>query len=367
MAYPRVQRVRLLRPEKPIKSGGLLFGEDSGIVNWDNIAYPSFYEIWLKISRHFWTTDDISLGEDVVQWETLSPAEQNTFKRIFGRISTLDSIQGLYLYHLTQRITDSSVKHILVNIANYENIHNQSYSFELSSLVPEEENEVFERGKNDPIIQKINQPVLDAYHNFINEPTPENTIKGLAASACLEGVQFYVAFAFFYHLANNGKMLQTSTLISYIQRDELEHCHFMSQLYRAILTEHPELNNEEIVSYTYDLVTQVVELEKEWCREVLTDIEGISVEEFEEYIEYIANKRLRYLGLDDVYEDRENVMPWISTFSDESLENTKTDFFEQRNRSYAKKSNKKNKINEFLSGSPVVIKPEEDELFSKYL
>ena len=69
---------------------------------------------------------------------------------------------------------------------------------------------------------------------------------------------------------------------------------------------------------------------------ILKDIEGIDLLEFERYVEYLANKRFRQLGLKNLYEDRDNPMPWIHVFSDEMINETKSDFFEQKSRTYSK-------------------------------
>ena len=76
-------------------------------------------------------------------------------------------------------------------------------------------------------------------------------------------------------------MLKTSTMISYIQRDEMQHAYFISQFIRILLTENPELNTEENIDYIYQTISQAVELEKEWASVILKDIEGIDLDEFE--------------------------------------------------------------------------------------
>jgi ribonucleoside-diphosphate reductase beta chain len=153
----------------------------------------------------------------------------------------------------------------------------------------------------------------------------------------LEGIYFYAGFAFFYHLARQQKMLKTSTMISYIQRDEMQHAYFIAQFIRILLTENPELNTEENIDYIYRTISQAVDLEKEWAHFILKDIKGIDLEEFDGYVEYLANKRFRQLGLKNLFlADRENPMPWIHVFSDEMLNGTKSDFFEQKSRTYSK-------------------------------
>jgi ribonucleoside-diphosphate reductase beta chain len=118
----------------------------------------------------------------------------------------------------------------------------------------------------------------------------------------------------------------------------MQHAYFISQFIRILLTENPELHTDENIQYVYQTIGQAVLLEKEWAHYILVGIEGIDLVEFEEYVEYLANKRLRQLGLENLYEERTNPMPWIQVFSDEMMNETKSDFFEQKSRTYTKVS-----------------------------
>jgi ribonucleoside-diphosphate reductase beta chain len=230
-------------------------------------------------------------------------------------------------------VTDSSFKAIFAVIAQQEAVHNESYSYILSSLVPlSEQNKRFNEAKEDPIVQKRNLLILDAYENFRQNPSPQRLFELGINSINLEGIYFYAGFAFFYNLARQQKMLKTS----YIQRDEMQHAYFISQFIRILLSENPDLNTEENIQYIYDRIGKAVILEKEWAQVILKDMNGIDLKEFDGYVEYLANKRLRQLGLGNLYEDRNNPMPWIHVFSDEMINETKSDFFEQKSRTYTK-------------------------------
>ena len=95
--------------------------------------------------------------------------------------------------------------------------------------------------------------------------------------------------------------------------------------------------NGQFSQFVYDTMAEAVDLEIEWCEYVLRDLDGLDVSEMRDYVKYLANKRIRVIGLNDLYEGfDEDVMPWIRAYSDDSLNATKSDFFEQKSRSYAK-------------------------------
>src|SRR5699024_2050223 len=119
-------------------------------------------------------------------------------------------------------------------------------------------------------------------------------------------------FAFFYNLARENKMVGTSTMISYINRDELEHGRFISEMFRATLGENPEYNTPECIEWVYEAFRESVELEIEWSTDVLRNVRGIDMGEMERYIKYGVNKMLRMMGLEEIYaEHLENRKMWI--------------------------------------------------------
>ncbi|WP_338470738.1 ribonucleotide-diphosphate reductase subunit beta [Niallia sp. XMNu-256] len=332
-----LSKIKLLNPEHPNKSTGIINGQSSGILNWNDIAYPQMYDLYQTLLSNFWKAQEINMQDDIKQWDSLTPTEQDVFLRINTQLASLDSLQTPTMSGVMDYVTDSSFKAIFAVISQQEAVHNESYSYILSSLVPlQEQNDRFNQAKNDPMVQRRNALILDAYDGFRDQPTPVNLFKLAVNSINLEGIYFYAGFAFFYNLARRQKMLKTSTMISYIQRDEMQHAYFISQFIRILLTENPEINTKENIDYMYETIDKAVQLEKEWSQLILKDIDGIDLREFENYVEYLANKRFRQLGLKNLYPERENPMPWIHVFSDEMINETKTDFFEQKSRTYTK-------------------------------
>ncbi|WP_138416215.1 ribonucleotide-diphosphate reductase subunit beta [Aquibacillus sediminis] len=334
-----LSKINLLNPEHPNKSTAVINGKSSGLLNWNDIAYPQMYDLYQTLLSNFWKAQEINMQDDIKQWDFLSEVEKDVFLRINTQLASLDSLQTPTMSQVMDYVTDSSFKAIFAVISQQEAVHNESYSYILSSLVPlREQNARFDQAKDDPIVQKRNQLILDSYEKFRSNPTPQHLFELAINSINLEGIYFYAGFAFFYNLARQQKMLKTSTMISYIQRDEMQHAYFISQFVRILLTENPELNTEKNIDYIYQTIDKAVQLEKQWANYILKEIDGIDLTEFESYVEYLANKRLRQLGLKNNYDRQENPMPWIHVFSDEMINETKSDFFEQKSRTYTKVS-----------------------------
>jgi ribonucleoside-diphosphate reductase beta chain len=154
----------------------------------------------------------------------------------------------------------------------------------------------------------------------------------------LEGLFFYSGFAFFYNLARNQKMVGTSTMINFINKDEQIHVDLFVKIFKEVLAENPEYNTPELAEFVRDTFVKAAELEIAWGKEVVGDkFDGVSSFELESYIKFMANIRCKQLGFDKPFEGyNENPMRWIIAYQEVDL--GKTDFFEQKSRQYTKAS-----------------------------
>ncbi|WP_067727994.1 ribonucleotide-diphosphate reductase subunit beta [Oceanobacillus damuensis] len=334
-----LEKAKTLEPLYPNKSTALFGGKSSGILNWNDIAYPHWHKIYKRLVGNYWQADEVNMSSDVKQFSSLTEEEQDAYLKIIGLLSTLDAPQTRTALLISLYATDPSVQSIMAVIAQQEAVHNESYSYVLSSVVAlDEQNEAFQLGRTDAILLKRNANLIEQYNNFVDNPTMENILKTLIYTSLLEGMFFYSGFAFFYNLARQNKMVGTSTMISYINRDELEHGRFIAELFRATLAENPEYNTAELTDWIYTHFRESVDLEIEWSNYVLAEVEGIDLDEMAGYIKFRANKMLRMLGLSEIYpQDVDNPMKWIRAYVD-NFDGTKTDFFEQKSRQYTKTS-----------------------------
>lgn len=332
-------RVKVLNPANPNKATAIFGGEASGILNWNDLAHPHFYTLRQRIRSLFWTANEVDMTQDVKQFPRLTQEEQSAFLKIIGLLATLDGPQTVVAMKIADFATDPSVKSIMATIADQESEHNHSYAYVLSSVTNlDKQMASFEMGRTDEVLMKRNERIVEVYNELAENPTIETVLKAMVYTTLLEGLFFYSGFAFFYNLARHQKMVGTSTMISYINRDELQHGKAISDIFRAALAENPEYNTDEFTEWIYDQFRHSVEQEVIWSRYVLGEIEGLDMEEMEGYIKYRANKMLRMLGLSEIYpEFTDNPMKWIRAYVD-NFDDTKTDFFEQTSRQYVKTS-----------------------------
>ncbi|PSL42413.1 ribonucleoside-diphosphate reductase beta chain [Salsuginibacillus halophilus] len=332
-----LQTRKLYDPEAPNASTGIVNGASSNVLNWDDVRFSWAYPLYKNMLANFWTPFEINMAGDQKQYPQLSEDEKTAFKKIIGLLAFLDSVQTDYSARAAEYLTDSSLAALMTVLSFQEVVHNQSYSYVLSSLVPkEEQDEVFEYWKTDEVLKERNEYIARGYDNFVTNPTPQTFLESIVYDVILEGLNFYSGFAFFYNMARHQKMVSTSTMINYINRDEQLHVRLFANIFHELLRENPELDTEANRTFVRDAFHEGARLEIKWAHHVLGGrIEGISMDDLEAYIKFMANKRAKELGAEEPYPGyTKNPMKWIKAYQDVNA--SKSDFFEQKSRQYAK-------------------------------
>lgn len=330
---------KLVDTEAPNASTGIINGRSSNVLNWDDTRFTWAYPMYKNMLANFWIPNEINMSNDLKQWPDLSDKEQASFKKIIGLLAFLDSIQTDYSGKIADYLTDSSLAALMQVLAFQEVVHNQSYSYVLSTLVNQSEQEaIFEYWKHDPILIERNEFITNGYQNFIETPSVDSFLKSVVYDVVLEGVFFYAGFAFFYNLARNNKMVSTSTMINYINRDEQIHVNLFARIFKETLNEHPDLNHDYYLQFVEETLTEAAHLEIKWAHHIIgDDFPGIPIDDLEDYIRFMANKRSRQLGAAKPFpEYRKNPLKWIRAYQD--IDEGKSDFFEQKSRQYTKVS-----------------------------
>ncbi|MGG3574332.1 ribonucleotide-diphosphate reductase subunit beta [Bacillus gobiensis] len=337
----------LMDADAPNRSTSIVNGSSSNVLNWDDVRYSWAYPKYKKMLANFWTPFEINMSQDIKQFPALAEEEKDAFLKIIGLLALLDSIQTDYAGKVADYLTDSSVNALMIILAQQEVIHNHSYSYVLSSIVPKHvQEEVFEYWRSEPILRKRNDFVTEGYKDFAESPSVENLLKSIVYDVILEGLFFYSGFAFFYNLARNQKMVSSSTMINYINRDEQIHVDLFVKIFKEVLSEYPDLRTKELEEFVQATFKQAAELEIEWARFIIGNkVDGLNLSDLEAYIKFYANVRCNQLGFDRPFEGfRQNPLKWIKAYEEVDL--GKSDFFEQKSRQYTKVNHADNGFDE---------------------
>jgi ribonucleoside-diphosphate reductase beta chain len=321
----------------------LIGGETTNLMILSNNKYNWSYKMYEAMMANFWKPEEISLGQDSMQYDNLTDDERDTFDRIISFLVFLDSLQTVNLPNINDFITMPEVN-LLINIQTYqEAIHSQSYGYILESIVGAERTQkIYDISLTDPFLLKRNKYIVDYYQEFVEEQTVKGFAKVCMANYILEGIYFYAGFSFFYNLARFGKMTGVGTEIKYINRDELSHVALFQNMFRELRRENGEIFTAEFELELRNMMKEAVEHEIEWAEYAIGDkIQGLNTNLIGQYIKYLSNFRLDAIGLNPIYpEIIEDPLPFIKQFT--NFNQTKTDFFEEKVINYAKSSSNLN-------------------------
>jgi ribonucleoside-diphosphate reductase beta chain len=152
----------------------------------------------------------------------------------------------------------------------------------------------------------------------------------------MEGIFFYAGFAMVLSFHRQNRMKGIGEQFQYILRDETVHLNFGVDLINGIIAENPELWTEEFRAHLVEKIRHAVELEEAYARDCLPNgVLGLNSELFEEYVRYVADRRLERIGLPRQYMAK-NPFPWMSETIDLGKEKN---FFESRVTDYQKAAN----------------------------
>ncbi|WP_079654656.1 ribonucleotide-diphosphate reductase subunit beta [Thermocrinis minervae] len=338
-----MERVLIFNPDgdrEPSKRK-LVFGNSTNIMELNNIKYQWAYDLYKTMGfTNFWIPEEIPMHEDRKQYEKeLSPYERRAYELVLSFLIALDSYQVSMLKEFARYISAPELVMAITSQEFQEALHSYSYQFILESVVdPVKADEIYNYWRQDERLLERNKVVAQVYNDFIKNPTEENFIKAVFGNYVLESLYFYSGFAFFYTLGRQGKMRNTVQQIRYINRDELTHVSLFRNIILTLKEEAPELFTPEIEKWIYEFFKLATYQEIEWGKYVTQNqILGINDHLIDRYIKYLSNLRLTQIGYKPLFpEVTENPMKWIDTFR--SINDTKTDFFQAKPQTYAKRT-----------------------------
>ena len=213
------------------------------------------------------------------------------------------------------------------------------YQYIIETIIPaERRTQVYDFWRTDKVLKGRCEFIAKLYQQYIDKPTTENYFISLLADYLLEGLYFYNGFIYFYNLASRMLMPGSADIFKMINRDELSHV----RLYQKLIPEAMQVFTHS-VEQIYEMVDFAVQHECRWTNHIVgNNILGITESSTEQYTKYLANMRLKSIGLEPLYkEEKYAKSPYthLERFSDTKKEgHTKANFFEATVTSYVMSS-----------------------------
>jgi len=295
---------KLFNPEADDKKQRLYKGETTNLLNLANVKYPEFINYVDIAYQNNWHPAKINMSTDRKQYENvLSDDERRGYDDLLSFLIFLDSIQTNNLSNIAEYITLPEVVYFLARQTWDEALHSRSYGHILQNLMSKEDaDKIVYRWRDNVILRERIKVITDIYETSRSEQTDENFVSVLVANYLLEGLYFYNGFQFFHNLTSRGIMVATDTQIRYIQRDENVHCLAFEKIIEISMKEDPEIWTTEMKELVYNMFRTAVEWEIKFSFDTLGNkILGIRKESITDYTHYLANKRLKKIGLDEIF------------------------------------------------------------------
>ena len=301
--------------------------------------YDWAWQKYLDGSANHWMPQEINMTNDIVLWKSedgLTEDERVIVKRNLGFFSTADSLVAnnlvLALYRL---ITNPECRQYILRQSLEEAIHTHAYQYCIESLGMDE-GEIFNMYREVPCVArkaswglKYTQEISDPDFKTGTVETDKQLLKNLIAFYCvLEGIFFYCGFTQILSMGRRNKMTGTAEQFQYILRDESMHVNFGIDVINQIKIENPHLWDDQMKADAAQMILEGTELEIQYARDTMPrGVLGMNASMMEEYLKFIANRRLTQLGLDEEFTGVSNPFPWMSEIIDLRKEKN---FFETR-------------------------------------
>ena len=324
------------------KKQPMFFGAPLGVQRYDNFKYPAFENLTKQQLGYFWRPEEVSLQKDRADYQTLNEAQKHIFTSNLKYQIMLDSVQGrapgmAFLPYCSLPELESCME-----VWGFmEMIHSRSYTYIIKNVYPDA-SEVFDTILDDDRILKRAESVTESYDTFINyaneygqsnnwrpdwkeHPNAEWTRKDLKRSLykavanvnILEGIRFYVSFACSFAFGELKFMEGSAKILSLIARDESQHL----ALTQNIINNWRKGDDPEMIDIAKEeednviaMFKKCVDEEKEWADYLFEGGTMIGLNErlLSQYVEWIANKRMRSIGLKPLYDVpiKNNPLPW---------------------------------------------------------
>ena len=292
--------------------------------------YPWAYDFWKRQQQIHWMPEEVPLGEDCKDWAAkLNDKERNLLTQIFRFFTQSDvEVNDNYMERYGRVFKPTEVKMMLAAFSNMETVHIAAYALLLETIgMPESEFSAF-----------LEFEALKAKHDYMQKFGVESNAdiaRTLAMfGAFTEGLQLFASFAMLMNFPRFNKMKGMGQIISWSVRDESLHCEGMVKLYHAFNAETRAVT-KHVAADIVDCCQTVVGLEDRFIDLAFEagEVQGMTPADIRAYIRFIADWRLRQLGLPEVYGVKENPLPWLQSLLS-GVEHA--NFFEARATEYSK-------------------------------
>ena len=307
----------------------MFFGEDQNTQRYDQFKYPEMDKLNQRMLGYFWRPEEISLQKDRADFQIFRPEQKHIFTSNLKYQTLLDSVQGRGpCLSFLPYCSLPELEGCIITWDFMETIHSRSYTYIMKNVYADP-SEVFDTILNDEEIVKRAISVTENYDRF-SELAQDYFVKGkgdldevkkqlylaMVNVNILEGLRFYVSFACTFAFGELKLMEGSAKIISFIARDEATHLNLSTQIIKnwhegdGGMKKIANSCKKEVI----EMYRLCVEEEKAWAKHLMKDgsIIGLNEKLLGDYVEFVANKRMKAIGFDPLFDRPANAnpLPW---------------------------------------------------------
>ena len=311
------------KAEEVFAAKKVINGIDTMTFNLLPLKYQWAYDLYRNMKANHWEPEDIPMNEDIAQWRStdhLTDSDRWIIRMGIGYFSAAEGIVGDNIIHvIREMVTAPELKLVLGRHAHEENIHADSLLYMISSLGidPHECEAMFVDvesivAKNE-FVTRISKNLRRDLDMTVTENIQKLARNIFVFGQCMEGTQFYGLFGMILSLHRQGKLTGIGQMFGYTLRDESNHIELLRLLLMCLVEENPEIWTNEFKESLVELMKEAVELEKRFIDDCLpVEALGLNKDDFKQYIDFIADRRLEGVALPVLNSGVTNPFPWLA-------------------------------------------------------
>jgi ribonucleoside-diphosphate reductase beta chain len=311
-------------------------GNPDGMINFTRMKYQWALNLWDMMEGNTWFPKEVNMTQDAKDYKLLTIPEKRMYDLVLSQLIFMDSLQTNNLMdNINPFITAPEINACLSRQAYEEANHSKSYAVMVESI-SDNTDAIYDMWRSDEKLLAKNTYIAEIYKDLSGEISDTKIILALVANQLLEGLYFYAGFAAMYALGKSGKMIGSSQMIRFIQRDEVTHLLLFQNMINSVRKERPELFTSELEATIRKMFKEAVALESDWGAYITQgQILGFTDGIITQYIQYLADKRLEAIGYAKEY-NVSHPISWVDGFA--SFNDQRTNFFEGNVTNYSKGS-----------------------------
>lgn len=304
-----------------------------------NVEYQWAQDLLDQAVANTWFPKEIPMADDLENWKKMTDEEKDAVTMYIGFSNPCEfEVNESIMHGMMPFISAPEVQMYLVRQMWEEVNHSMTFTYIIQTLEIDRD-KAFNLHSTISEVKAKENFLKDSITKMANGNIDIDTKEGIQdfirnivkTNIVTEGIWFYTGFMFALSFRQRGIMRNLGSLTDWIARDESLHLKVGINLILTILEEYPEVATPEFADEIRDIILEAVQLEQNYNEKLIPNgILGMNVDFINNYVKYVADRRLVELGFPAHY-NVPNPAKWMTTANDTyQLVN----FFEAQNTSY---------------------------------